>query len=73
MGGQTGDACIGRSSESPRDLELGLGAVTSVMVRDCWESVRAHDVSGGGAFLEVVMNQMGKRPGRNCRLEFGVA
>ena len=36
VGGQTGDACVGRSSESPRDLELGLGAVTSVLIRDFW-------------------------------------
>lgn len=36
MGDQTGGACVGKSSESPRDLELGLGAVTSVMISDCW-------------------------------------
>lgn len=69
MGAQTGEKCMGRSSELPRDIGLSLCGADACMIRECWRKSQSMPVT---SVMEVTVGQMGKWPGRNCQLEFGV-
>lgn len=66
---------LGREVQShPGLLSQACVAVTSVMIRECWRKSQPRPMmSAVEVFLsEVSVGQMGKWPGRNYQLEFGV-